>query len=365
MTRRPRLRTLLATPVALALTFSLAACGDDEESAGERGSAVSAERCKDNEAAGKITYMSGYYWQASASILEVIAADRLGYFDDLCLDVELQPGPGDTTQNAKLLASGKVQVSALSEQDVITNNLNGVKVQGVSSYSNAGLEVLITNDDVTDLTQLKGKTVGHKGWVPLSLTAMLAENGVDVAKDVTQVKVGYDSSVLTRGKVDALTGFLSNDVLQLEAAGAKVKVWQPTEFGIPDSLGALAISPEFGQKHPTAAEDFLRATFKAFQYCADEANVDQCIGYQSDLAGAESDPKQSKGTWTTEVKLAADNPLPGKFGSVDLANVDAMAGVLTESGGQKVTGEQAQSFFTTAFADAVVGDDGKVIWPAP
>ncbi len=35
-----------------------------------------------------------------------IAADELGYFDALCLDVDIQPGTGDTSQNAQLLASG-------------------------------------------------------------------------------------------------------------------------------------------------------------------------------------------------------------------------------------------------------------------
>ena len=364
MSARSRLRSAIAGLGVVALMGALAACGDDEEPTGERGSAISAERCKANEEAGTVTYMSGYYWQSSASILEVIAADELGYFDDLCLDVELQAGPGDTTQNAKLLASGKVQVTALSQQDVITNNLNGVNVQGVSSYSDAGLEVLLTNDDVTDLAQLKGKKVGHKGWIPLSITAMLAENGVPL-DDVEQVKVGYDPTVLTRGQVDALTGFISNDAKQLQDAGEKVTVWQPTKFGVPDSLGALAINPAFGKEHPTAVEDFLRAAFKAYRYCADEANVDECIGFQGEKAGADADPAHEKDVWTTEVQVVADNPLPGKFGSVDLDNVGKLAGLVNDFWGQKVTAEQAQGWFTNEFSNAVVDDKNEVVWPAP
>ncbi|MFC6154743.1 ABC transporter substrate-binding protein [Nocardioides yefusunii] len=368
MASRPRtsgLRRTFAALGAVALLGGLAACGsDDEPEAGERGSAISAERCAENEAAGPVTYMSSYYWQASASILEVIAADKLGYFNDLCLDVELQAGT-DTIQAAKLVASGKVSVAAISQQDVITNNANGIKVTGVSSYSNAGAEVLITNDDVTELKQLKGTKLGHKGWVPLSLTAMLAENGIDAAKDVEQIKVGYDPTVLTRGQVDSLTGFLSNDVRQLEAAGEKVTVFKPADFGVADSLGGLAVNPEFAEKHPTAVQDFLRAAFKAFQYCAEDAHVDECIELQGEQAGAESDPAHEKGVWTTESKLAAENPLPGKFGSVDLDNVVKMAAQVGTFAGLEVTAEEAKSYFDPSFGDAVVDDSGAVVWPAP
>ena len=182
-------------PIAAALTSAvvllaaLTACGSAQDSAGEQGGAVSAERCEQNRDAGRITYMSGYYWQASASILEVIAADQLGYFDDLCLDVALQPGSGDVSQNAKLVAAGKVQVGPLSEQDIMTSNASGLKVLGVSSYSNAGLDVLMTGTSITDLEDLEGKTLGHKGWVPVGVQAMLTAAGVDMSK-VRQVKVG-------------------------------------------------------------------------------------------------------------------------------------------------------------------------------
>ena len=359
-------------PIAAALTSAvvllgaLSACGSSQgsDSAGEKGSAVSAERCKQNEKAGKITYMSGYYWQASASIMEAIAADRLGYFDDLCLDVELQPGSGDVSQNAKLIAAGKVQVGPLSEQDIMTSNASGLKVLGVSSYSDAGLDVLMTGTSITDLKQLEGKTLGHKGWVPVGVQAMLADAGVDMTK-VKQVKVGYDPGILPRGQVDALVGFVSNEPNQLEDAGEKVTVWEPTDFDVPGSLGAYSVNPAWAKKHPTAVQDFLRAVFKAYAYCAADEHVEECIGYQHDLAGAESDEKHETAIWRTEVEVAADNPLPGRFGSVDPDNVAALAAVVTKYAGQKVTPEQAASWFDTSFAEAVVGDDDKVIWPAP
>jgi putative hydroxymethylpyrimidine transport system substrate-binding protein len=350
--------------VLLAAALALTGCGGSDDPTGSTGSAVSAERCDQNRDAGTVTYMSGYYWQASTSILEVIAADRLGYFKDLCLDVKLQPGPGDVSQNTKLLASGRVQVGGLSQQDTMTANAGGLRITGISSYSDAGLDVLMTMPSVTDLAQLKGRTLGQKGWVPTGVSAMLGKAGLGPG-DVKEVKVGYDPTILPRGQVDALVGFISNEPLQLEAAGTPAKVWEPKDFGVPGSIGAFAANPDFLEQHPSAAQDFLRAVFKAYDYCAAPAHVEECIGYQHDLAGAESDPEHETGVWTTETKVIADSPLPGKFGSIDEANVKALAGVISQYGGVKVSPDDAVGWFDGSFSDAVVGDDGKVVWPAP
>jgi putative hydroxymethylpyrimidine transport system substrate-binding protein len=355
----------LAMVLAAAVTLgALAGCGDDDEASGSTGSAVSAKRCDQNKAAGTVTYLSGYYWQASASILEVIAADKLGYFKDLCLDVKLQPGSGDVSQNSKLLASGRVQVGGLSQQDTMTANANGLRITGISSYSDAGLDILMTMPSITDLSQLAGKTLGQKGWVPVGVSAMLDKAGLDKG-DVKEVKVGYDPTILPRGQVDALVGFISNEPLQLEAAGTPVKVWQPKDFGVPGSLGAFAANPGFLKQHPTAAQDFLRAVFKAYQYCAQPAHVAECIGYQHDKAGADSDPKHETAVWKKETEVVASNPLPGKFGSIDLANVKALADVVTRYGGVTVTPDDAATWFDDSFSDAVVGSDDRVVWPAP
>jgi NitT/TauT family transport system substrate-binding protein len=208
-----------------------------------------------------------------------------------------------------------------------------------------------------------GKTLGHKGWVPMGVSAMLGSAGL-AEGDVEQVKVGYDPTILPRGQVDALVGFISNEPGQLEAAGEDVTVWEPKDFGIPGSIGSYAINPAFGESHPTAVEDFLRAVFHAYEYCAAEEHVEECIELQHEQAGPDSDPEHETAVWTKEVSVIADNPLPGGFGVPDLDNVGALAGLISEYGGLAVDAEEAQGWFTTAFAEAVV-EDGQAIWPAP
>lgn len=370
--RQRLIRSGLASLAAVALTAGVTGCGadsGDSTSTGSEGSAISAERCAENKTAGKITYLSGYQYQSSASILEYIAASKLGYFKDLCLDVALQPGSGDTAQNTKLLAAGKATVGPVSEQDVIQARANGIDITGIASYSDAGLDVLMTNKDITDLTQLDGKVVGHKGYVPAAVEAMMVKAGVEW-DSLKLVKQGYDPSVLPRkqGGLEALTGFISNEPNQLKAAGDDVTVWKPIDYGVPSSLGAMAVNPAFAKAHPNAVEDILRAALHAYDYCsASEAHISECVGYAAELSGPTYDKKLNATIWKTETQVVKENPTPGQpLGGVDPDNVAELVDMLHqfEIVPSSVTAAKAEEWFDNSFVSGIYSGD-KLVWPAP
>ncbi|NEB03457.1 ABC transporter substrate-binding protein [Streptomyces sp. SID13726] len=371
---RPR-RAALAALAALTLTAALAACGSGSGTSSSQGaqstegSAISAARCAENKAAGKITYLSGYQYQSSVSILEYIAASKLGYFKDLCLDVTLKPGTGDTAQNTELLASGQATVSPVSEQDVIQARANGIDITGVSSYSDAGLDVLMTNKDITDLKQLDGKVVGHKGYVPATVRAMMVKAGVKWGS-LKLVKEGYDPSVLPRrqGGLVALTGFVSNEPNQLKASGHPVTVWKPVDYGVPSSLGAMAVNPAFAKAHPHAVEDVLRAALHAYDYCAaSDQHTDKCVGYAADLSGPTYDKKLNKTIWKTETQVVKDNPTSGEpAGGLDTRNISKIVDMLHQFDvvPAAVTAGRAQKWFDGSYVKSLYAG-GKLVWPAP
>lgn len=359
------LRSIAAVTATVAL-FALSGCASATPTAAAKpaGSAVSSDRCSKNQAAGKVTYLTGYQYQASASILEVIAAKKLGYFNDLCIDVEIQPGTGDTSNSVKLLAANKVQVSSVSQQELLMAADNGIDTVGVSSYSNAGLEVLMTMPDVTDLKQLDGTVLGHKGNLPASIASMLEKGGANV-DSLSQVKVGYDPSVLPRGQVRSLTGFISNEPNLLAASGEKVKTWRPFDYQVPGSLGAMAASPSFASEHPTVVEDFLRASLHAFDYCS--KNAQECVEYAAELGGASYDVGHNTSVWTTEVKIIQETKAAdANLGAIDTDNIEALNQMLAHYGIVKspLSKEQAASLFNGTYV-ASLYQGGKLIWPAP
>lgn len=326
------------------------------------GSAVSAERCAENKAAGPITFLTGYQYQASVSILNMVAAKELGYYDALCLDVSIKPGTGDTGENAQLLASGQVTFTGVSEQNLIQAQGNGVDILGVSTYSNVGLEVLMTGTDITKLSQLDGTTLGQKGNLPPAVATMLTNAGADV-DSMKQVVVGYDPTILPRGQVASLTGFVSNEPNLLKAAGYDVKVWRPFDFGVPGSLGTVAANPAFAKKNPTAVEDFLRASQHAYDYCLTKAK--ECVGYAAKLSGEGYDAAHNQKVWETETGIVADNqPKDRAVGVIDLDNVDAESAFLVKTGQIATAPADVRSFFDDTFVSKIY-DGTKLIWPAP
>ncbi|MBS2966966.1 ABC transporter substrate-binding protein [Actinocrinis puniceicyclus] len=363
-------RTATAALTAAVLAFAAAACGSSGGSpAAASATAISSQRCAQNKAAGQITYLSGYEFQSSASILEYVAADKLGYFKDLCLDVHLQPSTGDTAQGTKLLAGGKAQIGAVAEQDLIQARANGIAIEGVSSYSDAGLDILMTNPDITSLTQLDGKIIGDKGYMPASVRAMLVKAGVNW-NSLKVVTEGYDPTVLPRhqGGLEALTGFVSNEPNQLADAGHKVTVWQPVKYGVPSSLGAMAVNPAFAAAHPTAVQDMLRAALHAYAYCsASPARAAQCVGYAAALSGPTYDTKLNEQIWSTETRTVADNPTPGQpLGGIDPKNVTALGDMLREFSiiPASVASAQISSWFDDSYIKADYNGN-TLIWPAP
>lgn len=363
-----RTTTAIAATVLVTLAMSLAACSSaeapetDAAAGAETGSAISAERCEANEAAGKINFLTGYFYQASASILNTIAADELGYFDALCLDVDIQPGTGDTGENAQLLASGQVTFTGVGEQNLIQAQDNGIDILGVSTLSNVGLEILMTNTDVKDLKDLDGTILGQKGNMPPAVEAMLTNAGADVSS-MQQVVVGYDPTILPRGQVESLTGFISNEPNLLEAADFDVTVWRPFDFGVPSSLGTIAVNPAFAEANPTAVEDFLRASLHAIEYCDD--NTEECVEYASVLSGEGYDVPHNVKIWGTESGIIAENqPADRPIGLIDTANIDAISEFLVDTDQISAAPDDVQSYIDNSFIENIY-DGTTLIWPAP
>jgi ABC-type nitrate/sulfonate/bicarbonate transport system substrate-binding protein len=236
---------------------------------------VSPARCAANRAAGTITYLTGFGWQASVGILDPVAADAQGYYSAMCLSVQLKPGNGDPTSSGQLVAAGRATVTELgSPSDAITAAAGGIPVDAVATYGNTTASTLLTMPSVTNLRQLDGKTIGYKGAMPPIITAMLEKAGVNL-RSVKEVSVGYDPTILPRGQVQALTAYKSNEPIQLKDDGYKVREWDPGSFGLNGAFNVFDVNRTWATAHPGAMEDFLRATFEAYHYCL--SHVSTCV----------------------------------------------------------------------------------------
>ncbi|WP_028648712.1 ABC transporter substrate-binding protein [Nocardiopsis sp. CNT312] len=366
--RPPRRHPLTACAAAASTLLLATACGTNAAETPQepqQATVVDDDRCATNRAIGTVTYLTGYQYQSSVSILEAVAADALGYFDRLCLDVEIAPGSGNTIGNARSVADGGVQFTSLgNEGEIIQANEQGIGIVGIATYGHVGIANLMTPKGVDELTDLEGTVLGHKGMLPPPVAAMLVSEGVDL-DEIEQELVGYDPSILPAGEVDSLTGYRSNEPFLLEAMGAQFIEWLPEQFGVAGSFGVMATSPDFADAHPTAVEDFLRAMAQAFEYC--QENARECVEYAAalDAENPESygyDVDHNLRIWDAEQELVSSYTVEGKpLGYIDLNKTEEEAAILKEYG-QLEEIPDLEPFFRPTFIEAV-HIAGEVSWP--
>jgi NitT/TauT family transport system substrate-binding protein len=369
------MRTRLA--LALPIVVLAVACSSDKASSpttttastvqgGVSPTGITAERCDANKKAGKITYLSGFDFAAAASIVDVVVAKDKGYYDKMCLDVDLKSS--FSTANYPLVASNTAQFSSGGNYtELVQQSKGGAQLVALAVEGKTGIDALVVKDGINTLADLKGKTIGVKGALPPGEIAMLLKAGLQSTDYKVVLLDGFDPIAQMKLPIDALPVFKSNEPNQLDKAGVKYKLFDPKAAGIPGSFGILYSNAKFVNEHPTAAQDFMRATMKGLaDAIADPpAAVATCFKLITD--GGNKNYLSDAGEqyrWGVEAKIVTDNTPAGEpIGLVHVADlqkeIDAYtaAGVFTSA--PSIAGTYDESILA-----GVYGPDGKVIWPA-
>jgi len=348
----------------LVAAITLSACAtpaDNSASPDDSDTLISQEACDRNAAAGTITYISGYGYSASAGQLDVFLAEELGYFDALCLDVEINASGANGQQ---LVSSGQAEFTALgSASDVMLAAANSRNLTAVATYGNTPPFSIFANESIKSLKDLEGKKLGYFINLTPIASAMLDAAGVDVSTVELIKMTNYDPTVVTRGQVDAIVGYASNQPENLRAQGLPFTEFFPSDVGVEGTYNVMEVNSEFLAANREVAADFMRATLHALQFCLDSA--DECLDMIAQLAedngqGSAFPRDQLERTWNVESQWVKDSNsgLPGtqtaadweaeyelvkKFGNVD--NLPAITDMMDE----------------TLVADLYA--DGELIWP--
>ena len=269
------------------------------------------ERCDANRAAGKLIFMTGFDFAASAGIIEVVVAEDNGYFDDMCLDVEIQPGfsPG----NSAALAAGTVQLGVIAEfgELVTTNVVGDVDLMAFAQLGHTAVSQLLINpaSGVTDLADLEGMTMGIKGDIPSAIQAMIAKAGLQRGTFEEFLLDGFNPVDHFALGIDALPVYRSNEPRTLDLAGIDYITFDPLDHEIAASFAIYMTTRSFYAEHPTVVEDFVRAGLRGYYFAAEnpEAAIDmaferiEAAGNQMYLAR-----EHELYRWTTEQKIIED-----------------------------------------------------------
>lgn len=336
--RRWRPRTGLAVLSAAAMV--LAACGSDDASDGADGNGatippivagepISEQRCDANRAAGTIVFLSGFDFAASPGIVEVVTAQAEGYFEQLCLDVDLRPSASPT--NLTLLVSGEGHfATAGSFGDVVNVNLNAQSdLVAVTHYGKTSIQALAVPDEspIVSPGDVAGTTMGIKGDLPPDLEAMLAAEGVSRGSFEELLLDIFDPVASFELGVDSLPVYKSNEPAQMDAQGFGYRLFDPADYGVVGSFGVLTTTQSFIDAHPTAAEDFLRASFHGLVFAID--NPDAAVAHAIEAINASGNSfflfeSTESPRWAVESALIQSTTAEGEgIGIPDLSLVES------------------------------------------
>ncbi|MEO7370241.1 MAG: ABC transporter substrate-binding protein, partial [Ilumatobacteraceae bacterium] len=231
----------------------------------ESGKPFPADRCAANKAAGTINYLSSFDFAATASIVDILVAKKKGYFDAMCLDVNIKSS--FSTDNYPLIAADEAQFSSGGSFSEVVDyaGRNDAGFVALAVEGRTGIDALIVKDgQSTELSDLRGKTIGVKGAITPSVAAMLKKAGLAEGTDYqTTLLDGYDPKLqIAIPGIIGFPGFKSNEPLQLKAAGIPFKLYDPADYDIPGSFGVLYTNSTFLEDFPAATADFMRAAME-------------------------------------------------------------------------------------------------------
>lgn len=197
-------------------------------------------------------------WFVNPNHGPIIIAQQRGYFKQHGLEVDIQQ-PADPSLPPKLVAANKIDLAVSYQPSLTIDVAAGLPLIKTATLIATPLNTLMVlkKSGITDLSQLKGKTIGISiaGNEDATIGTMLTAHGVKLS-DVKIVNVGWAlSSSLASGKVDAIWGGLRNfETNQLALEGYPTISFFPEENGIPsyDELIFVANSKHYNRQAITA-----------------------------------------------------------------------------------------------------------------
>ncbi len=351
-----------------------AAEGDDsggpDSIAVEAGEPFPDARCEANRSAGSISYLTGFDFAATASIVDVLVARDRGYYDELCLDVDI--APSFSTANYPLVAANEAQFSSSGSFSELATfaATNEADLVALAVEGHVAIDSLMVKPEIASLEAIAGTTIGVKGKLPPSIAAMLSEFDLTEGTDFdTLLLEGFDP--LAHWEVEgisAVPGWKSNEPGTLERAGVPFTLYDPADFGIPGSFGLIYTNRTFLDDHPTAAEDFMRATMRGLADAIDDPAAAADVAVELINGNGNPNflsPEGEVFRWQTDAQLVTSTTPAGSRPGVP--DPDGLAAEIAAYDAVGVYGDQGappvENRYDGELVARLYADDGTIIWP--
>ncbi|HKV84149.1 MAG TPA: ABC transporter substrate-binding protein [Ktedonobacterales bacterium] len=345
--RRAR-RPIIALLLALVSVSTLAACGSATGKVGTTQAQGCSSASGASGASGADAYTNatinlptasgslhkltvGLTYIPNIQFAPFYVAEALGYYRQAGLDVTLRHH-GFSEGEFDALVAGHEDAIIASGDEALQARSRGIPITYVAQmYTRYPVALIVpSGSKAQTVKDLRGKTIGVPGYYGatyIGLLALLQCAGM-TKTDVNIQAIGYTQvSALLGHKVDAVMGYVNNEVLQFQKAGFAVRTMPVQQPFISNGLAAL--DSELSA-HPDDIRAFVAATLKGVQYTI--ANPQQAVNLSATFVPGLSDPQKAADALSV---LQATIPLfetSGRIGYDDPAGWSLMDGFMQAQG---------------------------------
>lgn len=209
-------------------------------------------------------------YNAGGDQIAEVAAKQMGYFAEEGISLAIQPG-GPSVDGLAIVASGRFEIGEISSSPAIMMAVSqGIPIRcfaaGLQRHPYAYFS--LKQNPVHIPEDLIGKRVGVPPTGVVLLRLLLAKNKIAEEK-VTVVPIGGDMSPLLTGRVDVVTGWLTN-VPSLKVLGAdhvSLSLW---DAGVHLYAWPYYATHTTLESHADTLVRFVRATARGWHLCRTE-----------------------------------------------------------------------------------------------
>ena len=233
-------------------------------------------------------------WFVQSQFAGYYAALDQGYYEDMCIDLEILEGGVEIVPQTQL-ANGDADFAIAWVPKALASREAGANIANIAQiFQRSGtLQVSFKDAGITTPDDFAGKTIGNWGFGnEYEIFAALGQAGLDPASDVTLVAQNFDMVGLLDGSIDAAEAMTYNEYAQvLEAENPDTgELYTPEDFNVisyedvgvgmlQDAIwadaGRLASDPAY-MDSPTR---FVAASIQGWAYCRD--NVRDVHGHRA------------------------------------------------------------------------------------
>lgn len=203
-------------------------------------------------------------WLASNGILGEVAADKLGYYADEGLSLDIIPG-GPNVDGVASVASGRANYGSISSSpSLMLARAAGIPIKCIAAgYQQHPFTYFsLKSNPVKTPQDMIGKKIATNGTARILLRALLAKNNID-ENDLEVIVSGSDMSVLMTGQADVVTGWTTN-VNALSVLGDQrvdLSLW---DAGIQLYANPYYVTDETLSEHSDKVDAMLRVSARGW-----------------------------------------------------------------------------------------------------